>query len=195
MSEEKATNNEVGKDKEGKGGNNNKVIIICAIVIILLLLVLIFVLVGRKPQTVVDNSNSGDAPAKVERDVLVNEENIDKVLEEIVNEKPVEEGYFAVTMNSTWNFVNGDATSDNAYVENKETNTSAVYFDLYLKDTEEVIYESPIMPVGTVNNSIKLNKHLDAGTYECVCAYYLVDSEGVPTGGNVNLTVKVIVEN
>jgi hypothetical protein len=101
---------------------------------------------------------------------------------------------YEVTMNSTWHFNDGAEASEDAYVENSAANSNDVYFDLELQDTGEVIYESPVIPIGSHLDKIKLDKDLDAGTYTCVMTYHLVDS-GQNTVGTVKLEVTVIVAN
>ena len=41
------------------------------------------------------------------------------------------------------------------------TNTNAVYFDIMRSDTEETIFESPVIPVGSHMEGITLDKALD----------------------------------
>ena len=84
---------------------------------------------------------------------------------------------YDVTMNSTWNFDSGSDASTNAYVENATSNQNDVYFDVTLADTGETILESPVIPVGSHMDSIKLDKKLDQGTYDCVITYHLLDEE------------------
>jgi hypothetical protein len=174
--------------KKGGKGKGKLAIIICLIVVIVLLGVIIFLLLRKKdepapPQQAADPS---------QRDVLVNEDNLDRVLDEMSKSSLPPDNYEA-TMNSTWNFPDGEQASPNAYVENSTSNQNDVYFDLELSDTGEVIYESPVIPVGSHLDKIKLDKDLDAGTYECVLTYHLLD-EKQNTLGTVKMVVTVIVE-
>lgn len=172
--------------KENKQmGNGMKIAIIAGIVIIITLLVTVIVLLVRGHAT---------NPEPEKKDVVVNEENAEKVAESLVNSDYTPPGYYEVTMNSNWTFPNGEAASTNAYVENKTTNTNDVYFDLSLENTEEIIYSSPIIPVGSHLDGIKLDTALDAGDYDCVCTYYLVDKDQNPLS-HVSVSVKVKVEN
>lgn len=133
MSKQKESNN------SRKGGKI--AIAICIVVIVALLGVVIYLLLGRKEEP-------------VKRNVVVNKDNVEEVLEQL--EDPVPPGSYEVKMNSTWNFASGDAPSDNAYVENVEANTNSVYFDVTRADTEETIFESPILPVGSyLDNKLK----------------------------------------
>ena len=95
-------------------------------------------------------------------------------------------------MNSTWNFPSGDAPSENAYVENATTNTNPVYFDVVRDDTGETIYESPILPVGSHLENFELDTVLDAGTYDCVMTYHLLDEEEQEIS-TLQITVQVVI--
>lgn len=179
------------KEKQSQGSKGRMLLIFCAVVIIALLIIIVVLLVKGNNST---NTISTEAASSPKRNVIVNEENAEKVAEEIVNQKTVAPGTYRVTMNSTWNFQDGASSSDNAYVENSTANTNAVYFDLQLADSEEVIYQSPVIPVGSHLTDIKLDKDLDAGTYDCVLIYHLVDDEQ-NTLATLRMTVKVVVAN
>ncbi len=182
------------KEKGENQGRENKgkaVLILCAFVIIVLLIMVIVLLLKNRNDT---NINSNEVASSPKRNVIVNEENAEKVAEEIINQKTVAPGSYQVTMNSTWNFQDGASSSDNAYVENATANTNAVYFDVQLSDSEEIIYESPIIPVGSHLDDIKLDKDLDAGTYDCVLIYHLVDDEQ-NTLATLRMAIKVVVAN
>ena len=107
------------------------------------------------------------------RAVLLTEDNV----QEYENQEPVEDGYYMVTMNTSWDFDDGKAESYNAYVANAPENTRTVYFDVFLSDTGENIYSSPYMPVGTELQDISLDKALEAGDYQAVVTYHLVDDD------------------
>lgn len=165
-----------GNVKQKKGGAI--AIIICIVVIIVLIGAIIYLLLGKKE-------------TKTDRNVVVNENNVDEVLDQL--EDPVPGSTYEVTMNSTWNFPKGDGPSDNAYVENSEANTNAVYFDVIRTDTEETIYESPILPVGAHIEDIVLDKVLPAGTYDCLMIYHLLDEneESISTV-KLTLTIQIV---
>lgn len=162
--------NEAVKEKKKKGG---KVVLVICMVVIVALCILIWFLLHKDDKT--------------KRNVVVNEENVDEILSEL-DGRPGDSVY-QVTMNSTWYFDDGTASSDNAYVENAKANKNPVYFDLTRSDTNEKIYESPIIPVGSHLDAITLDSKLEAGTYDCVMTYYLVNDEE-----DILSTVKVNVE-
>lgn len=101
-------------------------------------------------------------------------------------------GSYQVTMNTTWHFPSGDTASEDAYVKNAEANTNAVYFDITRQDTEETIYESPIIPVGSWLEDITLDSNLPDGTYPCVIIYHLLDEEDKSIS-TVKLTLTIII--
>lgn len=84
---------------------------------------------------------------------------------------------FEVKMSADWNFADGASQSDEAYVANSEANSQAFYFDILLEGTEEVIYSSPIVPIGSAVRGITLNKNLEKGDYVCVCRYNLLNDD------------------
>lgn len=104
---------------------------------------------------------------------FVTRKNADKIMEDI-SEK-VDEGMFECKMTTTWTFEDGASVSPNAYVANVESNRYDICFDVYEEGTEELLYSSPILPVGTEIEGIKLDKELSAGEYDAVVMYTLVD--------------------
>ena len=169
------------QEKNGKMGKGGKIAFaVCLVVIVVLLGVVVFLLFRGQDE---------EEPQR--RNVVVNEDNVDEVLESL-EEGYVPAGYYEVTMNSTWNFESGDAPSTNAYVENAQTNTNPVYFDVVREDTGETIYESPILPVGSHLDEIVLDTALEAGTYDCILTYHLLDEEEQDIS-TLQLTVQIVV--
>lgn len=181
--------------EQEKGESQRKrsriLLILCVAVIIVLLVTIVVLLLKNQSDAKINSNKESSLP---KRNVVVNEENAEEMAEEILNQEKVVPGTYQVTMNSTWNFQDGTSSSDNAYVENSTANTNNVYFDLQLSDSEETIYESPVIPVGSYLNNIKLDKDLDAGTYDCVLIYHLVDDEQ-NTLSTLRMAVKVVVNN
>lgn len=164
-------------------------IIILGLVIAVLAAVIIVMVIRGKKDT---PAQTPEKPEK--RSTLITEDNADEVLQEMADREYVEPGYYNVRMNTEWHFSSGDAESEDAYVENSEMNTSDVYFDVVLAEDEtQVLYESPIIPVGSSMNKVKLNKKLDAGSHECIMIYHLVD-KNQETTSTLRVTLKIIVE-
>lgn len=97
-------------------------------------------------------------------------------------------------MNSTWTFKNARSASSNAYVENVLSNTNTVKFSLTRNDTNELIYESPYIPVGSSLRNIKLSdESLKSGTYPCTIQYHLVD-ENYQNVSSVKVSLSVVIK-
>lgn len=158
---------------------------IAAVIIAVLVGVIIFLLLSQKSEP------------EERRNVVITPENVESVLAEL-GENPGDEsvapGYYTVTMNSTWHFASGDAVSEDAAVVNAESNTNDVYFDIVLaEDEEQVIYKSPIIPLGGRLEDIALDESLEVGTHDCVVIYHLVDEEQ-NTLSTLRVAITIIVE-
>ncbi len=187
MSEKKKERN---PDKEVKGGKL-KVVVIACVAVIVVLVVAVTVMAAK-----ILNSGSSEAQTQAteKRNVVVNDDNVDEVLADLTESEYTAPGYYEVMMNTTWKFSTGSAASSNAYVKNVATNTNDVYFDVTLSDTDELIYSSPLIPLGSYLENITLDKDLDAGTYDCVCTYHLVDEEQ-NTLSTLKITLTIVVDN
>lgn len=154
--------------------------IIIGIVIILLVVIgiLIFLFLRRKDGYV------------------MNEGNYKKIQEEMADE--VAEGYFETYMNTEWTFPDGTSETTNAILGNSPNNKKPIRCEVRLTDTDEVIFKTDVMPVGAELPPFKLDKDLDAGTYDAVCEVYLLDEEkdGTYTDySNAGFNVTITVEN
>ena len=168
-------------------GNRNTALIVSAAVIVVLVGVIAYMAGSRDAASV-----SGQEEEQIRRDVIVNEENVEEVIREL--EAPrVRPGNYEVKMNTTWHFPDGVSPSTDAYVENVTANTNDVFFDVELSDTDEVIYESPILPRGTHTNEIVLMRDLDPGEYPCRIIYHLVD-DNQKTLSTLRMKIMVVVD-
>lgn len=165
---------EAVKAEKKKGG---KIVLIICIVLIIALCVIIYLLLHKDEQ---------------KRDVVVNEDNVEEILSDFEDKVPA--GSYQVTMNSTWYFENATASSDNAYVENAEANENPVYFDITRSDTDETIFESPIIPVGKHMDNVTLDTELPAGTYDCIMTYHLLDDDE-ETISTVRVNLEIVIKN
>lgn len=132
--------------------------------------------------------------APPQRTVVVHEDTAEQQVRELARQTPVEPGYYQVSMTTDWVFPDGASPSTNAFVRNRENNSNDVYFDILLRDSRETIYESPIIPLGSYIDDITLNKDLDAGKYNCIIVYHLVD-ENQTTLSTLNMGLMISVQN
>jgi hypothetical protein len=101
--------------------------------------------------------------------------NIESVIDQL--EEPVQDSYYITTMNPLWHFETWDTPSHNAFVENVPENSRMVYFDLFLDETEELIYSSPFIPLGARLDNFALDREVSAGIHSATVTYHLVDDE------------------
>lgn len=176
-----------GKKNGSTTGEGGKKIffVVCIFAIIILLALVVYLLITR-------NQNEGKDDGVINRNVVVNEENVEEILQELDEIEAIPPGYYEAIMNSTWYFASGDAESDNAYVKNAETNTNSVYFDVERADTGEVVYESPIIPVGSHLENIALGSDLEDGTYDCILTYHMLDEDNRSTS-TLKMTLTLVI--
>lgn len=178
------------KSEGRKGGGNTTPLLIAGGVLIVVLVAALVVMAGK-----LQSSRANTAQEPERRNVVVNEQNVQEVIDDMLQEEYVEPGYYAASMSTIWHFANGNATSSDAYVANDASNTNDVYFDLVLADDEDtVILASPVIPLGGRLDNISLDTPLNAGTYSCIMIYHLVD-ENQETLSTLRVGVTIIVES
>ena len=118
------------------------------------------------------------------------EADVDKIVEGL-NEK-VEDGMINISMNTSPNFANGTSVG-NLMIVNEAINRYPQVVEITRNDTNEVIYKSDAIPVGSKIESAKLSADLDAGTYECTAMFYNVNAETGAYLGCAGAIIKVTV--
>ncbi len=172
------------KQSGSKKGGVKSVAFVAYLVIVVIAVVVIVLYVTK--------NKKGSEDEK--RNVVVTEDNVEEVIAQMEEAEAVAPGYYTVTMNNIWHFANGSAVSEDAHVENVVENTNDVYFDIFLaSDEENAIYKSPVIPRGSTLENIALDTPLEAGTYDCICVYHLVD-EDQNTLTTLRVTVTLIIE-
>ena len=162
------------------------------LVIAALAVTVVVLLNKNNNDTIATDTTVSDEATPEKRNIVVNKENVDDLIEALSEDERVQPGNYEVVMNTTWNFEDGSSASSNAYVENVETNTNDVYFDILLADTGENIFKSPVLPLGSHLENIKLDKELKKGTYNCIIVYSLIDEEqNVLSDLRVSLVINV----
>lgn len=161
--------------------SNKKLIIIIIILVALLVgaaIALAFILgknIGGKSKGSDDNTSGNDKRVVESARIVTDQEAATNVMDELAQQ--VAEGMFECKMSFKWTFEDGRAKSKDAYVANSTNNTHPIYFDVYLKDTDELIYSSPVLSVGAELYDFALDKSLEAGEYKAKVKYTLIDNE------------------
>jgi hypothetical protein len=118
-------------------------------------------------------------------------DNIDEIQEK--RSKPVEDGYYRTRMNVDWSFDTWNTPSQDAYVANADTNKRTVYFTVALKETDEIVYTSPDIPVGSQLTGFALDKDPGVGEHAAVTTYHLLDDDGNElTTVSVSVTLRIL---
>ena len=111
---------------------------------------------------------------------------------EKLNEK-VAEGMINISMNTAPYFENGKAEG-NVMIVNESINNYPQQVEFIRNDTQEVIYQSKAIPVGSKIERAALDVELPAGTYECTAMFHNLDpvsGEIIGTAGAIiNITIK-----
>lgn len=180
--------------KKQNSGKTKYLFLMCIAVIITLLVIVVILISG---QADVQKAVYSSGEQKVKRNVVVNEKNVEEVVDKMVSEGRVfvEPGYYVCNMDTDWTFEKGDSVSKDARVDNVSDNTNDVYFDVFLASDESTpIYCSPVIPRGAFLEHIALDTPLDAGTYDCIVVYHLID-DNQETISTLRVAITITVEN
>ena len=85
-------------------------------------------------------------------------------------QQQLDETMVAFSINSSPVFASGRAEG-NLMLENPETNAKLLVVEIHLDSTDEIIYQSKALPVGSYIETARLDKVLDPGTYPAT-AYF-----------------------
>lgn len=178
------------KENTEKKNKNMIVIIIAALVIVIaaLIVCVVLLLTKQKEEQVSDSGNVTNTSV-LDRG-FVDDDNVENIMDEMTEK--VSEGMFECKMTTAWTFDDGKSAAPNAYVANVENNLYTLYFDVYEETTNELLYSSPMLPVGTEIKNFKLDKELPAGEYDAVVMYTMVD-ENLEEVSSVGFKVTISV--
>lgn len=125
---------------------------------------------------------------------VVTPDNVDQIIESIDAKDILPTGSYEVLMNTTWNFSSSEESSYDAYIANSSYNSNTMYFTIRIEDSDEDIYTSPYVPVGSSLEDIRLDTQLKKGSYDCVLTYHLVD-EGHTEISKVSVSMTIVIQN
>lgn len=112
---------------------------------------------------------------------------------ENLNEK-VTDGMINISMNTSPTFADGSAKG-NLMIVNETVNRYPQVVEITRNDTDELIYKSGAIPVGSKVEKAPLSVGLDAGTYECTAMFYNVDPNTGAYLGCAGAIVYITVQN
>ena len=106
----------------------------------------------------------------------------------------VEASMINISMNLTPVFKDGKSKG-NLLIVNEEVNNYMQVIEIYRDDTNELIYTSGGIPVGSKIEMAKLDKELAKGNYECTAFFNAVDSETGELIGKAGAKITVSIQN
>ena len=112
---------------------------------------------------------------------------------EKLNEK-VAEGMINISMNTAPYFENGKAEG-NVMIVNESINNYPQQVEFIRNDTQEVIYQSKAIPVGSKIERAVLDVELPAGTYECTAMFHNLDPETGEIIGTAGAIITITIKN
>jgi flagellar basal body-associated protein FliL len=107
------------------------------------------------------------------------------VLEEGQTIDKTEAGYFTVQMQMR--AISSDGINFVGAIANAYENQNQTYVTIALADTDEQIFESGLLPVGSQIDEFSLDKKLEPGTYDTVLSFHSVEDDGVTEISTVNV--------
>ena len=107
--------------------------------------------------------------------MLLTPDNIDEVRQ--MMEEPGPDAQYTVSMTTNWTFDTWQTPSSDAIVNNLESNSRTVYFDVTLRDTDELVYSSPYIPLGQALVDFALDANPGAGVHDAIVRFFLVDDD------------------
>ena len=112
---------------------------------------------------------------------------------EKLNEK-VAEGMINISMNTAPYFEDGKAEG-NVMIVNESINNYPQQVEFIRNDTQEVIYQSKAIPVGSKVERAALDVELPAGTYECTAMFHNLDPVSGEIIGTAGAIITITVKN
>ncbi len=106
----------------------------------------------------------------------------------------VAEGMINISMNTAPYFTDG-ASSGNIMVVNETINRYPQKVEIIRNDTDEVIYTSGAIPVGSKIEQAKLDVELEAGTYECTAMFHNLDPQTGNVIGTAGAIINITIQN
>lgn len=113
-------------------------------------------------------------------------------IQEELNQK-VEEGMINISMNTAPVFDTG-TSEGNLLIVNSERNNYPQVVYIIRSDTQEEIYRSGAIPVGSKIENAALSVDLDPGTYDCVAYFNNVNVETGEFLGTAGAEIKITVK-
>ena len=107
-------------------------------------------------------------------------------------QEQLDEGMIAFSINSSPVFADGGAEG-NLMLENPGNNAKLLVVEIYIDDTQELVYQSKAIPVGSYIENVRLDKVLDAGEYQATAYFKAYREEDQSFIGQAGAAIKITV--
>ena len=176
------------KEKEKRGLTGKHVALILGIVLILAAAAVIIVYLLTRGADIIEVSVQPPSG-----NMVVDEDNVMNIRDML--REQIDRGLFTTYMTSTWTFPDGNSPSTDAVMGNSEHNKFPFWFTVKLYGTEEVVFTSTLLPVGSQLAEIKLDTPLPQGRYNAEIDINMIDLDGFPVENNIGLGITLVVLN
>ncbi len=186
--------NETNTSRKKNSSMRNAWILIVGLVIVIIILLLIRGCdTGTNPLSVETNETG---PGIIYDDSAIEggweEADTDAIVASL-NQK-LEEGLINISMNTSPYFADG-TSEGNLMIVNEDMNRYPQVVEIIRNDTEECIYKSGAIPVGSKIEDAKLDADLPAGTYDCTAMFYNVDPNTGSYLGCAGAIIQITVQS
>lgn len=190
------------KGVSGKKPDNNKkkrniIIAIASIIVIAIIIILLLLRSCGTLQTGGDDpskpgiSFNVDVDPNATQNIKGDKDAEHQAIVDALNEK-VKQSMINISMNTNPIFENG-SSAGNLLIVNNEVNNYPQVIEIYRDDTDELIYQSKLIPVGTKIDSAKLDTDLKKGIYPCTAYFNAVDAETGALIGKAGAKISITI--
>lgn len=107
-------------------------------------------------------------------------------------QEQLDEGMIAFSINTSPVFATG-GSEGNLMLENPEHNAKLLVAEIYLDDTQELIYQSKAIPAGTYIENAMLDKVLEPGEYQATAYFKAYREDDRSFIGQAGAAIKITV--
>ena len=184
-----------GNDVSKRSKTTKRLVIIAIIILILLVLLVLSLNRYFKNQEGEDKSLGNFFDLSLDKNASVGEAT-KKSQDELIAElnRQVEEGMISISMNTNPIFETG-TSAGNLLIVNEEANRYPQVVEIYIEDTNELIYRSGGIPVGSKIEYATLDSNLSKGTYDCIAYFNAVNPDTGELVGKAGANIKVTINN
>lgn len=171
--------------------NSSKKIIIALIAVIVLLVVgiALFFVFNKKDDNKEQESTQSDIIGYESNVITDDPEKLQDVLNDMY--KKAEEGQMGLSMKSR--AISDDGQTFSCYLGNATNNSYDMYMILYRDDTQEEIYRSGLIPVGSRIESFTINNRMETGEYQATLVYNQVEDDKQTVHAQVVVGLTLVV--